>query len=150
MQSDVNPVKARKIRTRLLHAVANRLEATKVVRGEVSRIINNQVRVPLLRFVEAETGVLCEVSCDNNGAVIKSELLRSVVEVDERAVHIIRLVLVPSCCAPAPSTGLSVLFTSSGCCLSPAAVPPPPMLVDGVRNSVKCRVRVRAWVCVRG
>jgi hypothetical protein len=95
VQDEVQPRHSHQMRRQVLHAVADTLEASGAVRGRVERILPKTIRVPLLRFVEAETGVVCDVSCCNDAAVLKAELLKSVIEVDSRTVHIIRLVCLP-------------------------------------------------------
>ena len=94
MQSEARPNQSSQMRRSLLHAVADVLEASGAVEGPVQRILHKNIRVPLLRFVEAETGCTCDVSCCNDASVIKAELLKSVLGVDERAVHLVRLVRV--------------------------------------------------------
>lgn len=93
LQSEVAPRQSSQVRRKLLHAVADVLETSGAVCGSVERIISSRIRVPLLRFVEAETGITCDLSCCNDAAVLKAELLKSVVDIDERTVHLIRLVL---------------------------------------------------------
>lgn len=94
VQSEAHPSQSNKLRRYLLHAVADVLEASGAVRGPVERILRKNIRIPLLRFVEAETGIVCDVSCCNDASVIKAELLKSILAVDERAEHIIRLVCI--------------------------------------------------------
>jgi DNA polymerase sigma len=86
MQADARPG----LRSDLLHALADILEASGVAAGEVQRV--TRARIPLLRFQEAETGVPCDICFSNEAAVTKSQLLQCAVAVDARAAHLVRLV----------------------------------------------------------
>lgn len=93
LQCELHPEQKAALGKKLLHAMADIIEDSGAVRGgRVLRILGKKTRVPLLRFEETETGVVCDVSCTNEGPVFKSAMLRNVLEIDERAVHLVRLV----------------------------------------------------------
>lgn len=115
MQSDARPHQSAKLRRHLLHAVADLLEASGDVRGPVERILPKNIRVPLIRFVEGETGITCDVSCCGEASVIKAELLKSVLDVDERAVHLVRLVRTPSVSLRCHHLGFGTTRQRQGC-----------------------------------
>lgn len=78
-----------------------------------------RARVPLIAFVDAQTGIAVDISVQNHGGVFKSNFTRELCQFDARFVSLYRLVSRTHCLQCRSPCGVtSVKQQADGCCCS--------------------------------
>ncbi|KAK9905558.1 hypothetical protein WJX75_002111 [Coccomyxa subellipsoidea] len=76
----------------MLRALSKKLERSRLHRGYIQRILH--ARVPILKFVWAETGIPCDVSVGSSNSRFKAEVVKALAEVDFRFAQMLRVIKV--------------------------------------------------------